>query len=137
MEHRAQLAGLICEDAALDLPAPAVALAVLKGLSHIAPHARSITLRNEDFSRDRSVVEAMNADPQIAGEAQPIATVAAIGWADDRMRQSFDAVRTPLLVIRGSEDRAAKAAGSELLCEKTASAEDAQDLRRALPRSPE
>ena len=48
------------------MPAPDFALAVLKGLSHIAPHAHVLKLKNEDFSRDPAVVEAMNDDPLIA-----------------------------------------------------------------------
>ena len=37
LEHQAGLAGLVCESFAFQLPAPDFALAVLKGLSHIAP----------------------------------------------------------------------------------------------------
>ena len=39
LEHQAELAGLICEDFAFQVYAPDFALAVLKGLSHVAPHA--------------------------------------------------------------------------------------------------
>ena len=39
LEHQTALAGLICESFAFQLPAPDIALAVLKGLGHIAPHA--------------------------------------------------------------------------------------------------
>ena len=39
LEHQAELAGLICESFAFQVPAPDFALAVLKGLSHVAPHA--------------------------------------------------------------------------------------------------
>ena len=57
LEHQAELAGLICESFALEVPAPDFALAVLKGLSHVAPHAHVLKLKNEDFSRDPTVVE--------------------------------------------------------------------------------
>ena len=52
LDHQAELAGLICESFAFQLPAPDFALAVLKGLSHLAPHAHVLHLKNEDFSRD-------------------------------------------------------------------------------------
>ena len=39
LEHQADLAGFICESFAFQVPAPDFALAVLKGLSHVAPHA--------------------------------------------------------------------------------------------------
>ena len=52
LEHQDELAGLICESFALEVPAPDFALAALKGLSHIAPHAHVFKLNNADFSRD-------------------------------------------------------------------------------------
>ena len=66
VEHRAQLAGLICESFAFEVPAPDFALAVLRGPSHLAPHAHVLRLKNEDFSCDPDVVAEMNADPLIA-----------------------------------------------------------------------
>ena len=39
VEHQADIAGLICESFAFKVPAPDFALAVFKGLAHIAPHA--------------------------------------------------------------------------------------------------
>src|SRR5262249_19672820 len=52
LEHQAKLAGLICEDFAHEIPAPDFVLAVFKGLSHLAPHAHILNLKNVDFSRD-------------------------------------------------------------------------------------
>ena len=53
--HGADLAGLICESFAFRVPAPDFALAILRGLSHLAPHAHVLKLKNEDFSRDPAV----------------------------------------------------------------------------------
>ncbi len=39
LEHPGELTGLICESFAHEIPAPDFALAVFKGLSHVAPHA--------------------------------------------------------------------------------------------------
>ena len=47
LQHQSEIAGLICEDFAFEVPAPDIALAVLKGISHIAPHAHSLALKNE------------------------------------------------------------------------------------------
>src|SRR5262249_259589 len=50
LEHQDELAGFICEDFAYQIPAPDIALAILKGVSHVAPHAHVLKLKNEDFS---------------------------------------------------------------------------------------
>lgn len=118
-----KLAGLICESFAFELPAPDFALAVIKGLSHIAPHAHVLALKNDDFSRDPKVVEAMNADPLIAHETQPTRTLAAIVRADERLRQAFGRITLPLLILHGSEDRAAKPAGSRFFHDHAGSAD--------------
>src|SRR6478609_8934938 len=83
LDHQQQLSGLICESFAFRLPAPDFALAVLKGLSHVAPHAHVLRLKNEDSSRDPRVVEAMNLDPLIAHETQPTKTLAELVRADE------------------------------------------------------
>ena len=121
LDHGEQLAGLICEDFAFEVPAPAFALAVLKGLSHFAPRARALKLNNADFSRDPAVVEAMNSDPLLDGEAEPFATAAAIVRADERLKRSFAEIKTPLLIIHGTADKAAKLSGSERFYEQAGS----------------
>jgi acylglycerol lipase len=47
---------LPCESFAHEIPAPDFALAVFKGLSHVAPHAHILHLKNEIFSRDPKAV---------------------------------------------------------------------------------
>ena len=89
LEHQAGLAGLVCESFAFQTPAPDVALAVLKGLGHVFPHAHVLRLKNEDFSRDPQAVAAMNADPLIAHETQPTQTVAELVRADERLEKAF------------------------------------------------
>jgi alpha-beta hydrolase superfamily lysophospholipase len=111
--HQSRLAGLICESFAFQTPAPDFALAALKGLSHVFPHAHVLHLKNEDFSRDASVVEAMNADPLIAHETQPTQTVAELVRADERLRAAFPDITLPVLILHGTADRAAKASGSQ------------------------
>ena len=113
LEHQTQLAGLICESFAFRLPAPDFALAVLKGLSHVAPHAHVLRLKNEDFSRDPQVVASMNADPLIAHETQPTKTLAEMVRADERLTQAFPLITLPLLILHGTADKASQAAGSQ------------------------
>ncbi len=113
LERQTELAGLICESFAHELPAPDVALAILRGLGHIAPHAHVLKLKNEDFSRDPKVVEAMNHDPLIANETQPIQTVAALVRADERLKKGFSRITLPLLILHGRSDNAAKPSGSQ------------------------
>ncbi len=86
---------------------------MFKGLSHVAPHAHILRLKNEDFSRDPVVVRAMEADPLIAHETQPTQTLAAMVRADARLTKEFPDLVLPLLILHGTGDKAAKASGSQ------------------------
>jgi alpha-beta hydrolase superfamily lysophospholipase len=44
LEHQDEIAGLLCEDFAYQVPAPDVALTFLKGVGLLTPHARVFTL---------------------------------------------------------------------------------------------
>ncbi len=113
IDQQSEIAGLISESFAYRVPAPDFALAVLKGLSHLAPHAHSVKLKNSDFSRDPQVVAAMNADPLIANESQPFQTMAALVHADERLKKDFSKITVPVLILHGTADKAAKSSGSE------------------------
>jgi alpha-beta hydrolase superfamily lysophospholipase len=121
LEHQSELAGLICESFAFQVPAPDFALAALKGLAHLAPHAHVLRLKNEDFSRDPEVVRVMNEDPLIAHETQPTQTVAEMARADDRLRQAFPQFKLPLLILHGTQDKATKPGGSQLFFDNAGS----------------
>jgi alpha-beta hydrolase superfamily lysophospholipase len=121
LEHQAELAGLICESFAFQVPAPDFALAVLKGLSHVAPHAHVLRLKNEDFSRDPKVVQSMNDDPLIANEVQPTKTVAEMVRADERLKREFPLVKLPVLILHGTHDNATRPSGSQLFYDKAGS----------------
>jgi len=114
LEHQSEIAGLICESFAFQVPAPDFALAVLKGLSHVAPHAHVLKLKNEDFSRDPKVVEFMNNDPLIAHEVQPTKTVAEMVRADERLKRDFPLMKLPVFILHGTDDKATKPSGSQL-----------------------
>ncbi|MBV9341361.1 MAG: lysophospholipase [Acidobacteria bacterium] len=113
LDHQPELAGLICESFAHELPAPDFALAVFKGLGHLAPHAHILHLPNERFSRDPKVVEAMNEDPLIAHETQPTRTMAALVRADERLKKEFPLITLPVLILHGTVDKNTKPSGSQ------------------------
>ena len=123
LDHPTELAGLICESFAFQVPAPDFALAVLKGLSHVAPHAHVLKLNNEDFSRDPQVVKAMNADPLIAHEVQPTKVVAELVRSDERLKKEIPQIKLPLLILHGTADKATKPAGSQFFFDKAGSSD--------------
>ncbi len=123
LENQARLSGLICESFAFQVPAPDFALAVLKGLSHLAPHAHVLRLKNEDFSRDPAVVQAMNDDPLIAHETQPTKTVAELARADERLKKEFPLITLPVLILHGTADKATQPKGSQLFYDQAGSAD--------------
>jgi acylglycerol lipase len=128
LDHQKELAGLICESFAYQVPAPDFALAVLKGLSHVAPHAHVLRLKNEDFSRDPKVVERMNADPLLAHESQPTQTVAAMVRADERLKKEFPKLKLPLLILHGTADKATRPSGSQAFHESASSTDKTLEL---------
>lgn len=121
LEHQAELAGLICESFAFRVAAPDFALAVVKGLSHLAPHAHVLHLKNEEFSRDPQVVAAMNSDPLIGHETQPTKTVAELVRADERLEKEFPLITLPVLILHGTHDKVTKPSGSQLFYDKAGS----------------
>lgn len=121
LDHQDDIAGFICEDFAYQVPAPAVALAILEGVSYLAPHAHVFKLKNADFSRDPAVVAALDADPLIANESQPSETIAEMVRADRLLEKSFQRITLPLLILHGTSDRVTKASGSQEFFERAGS----------------
>ena len=113
LDNQADIAGLICESFAYKVPAPDFALAVLKGLSHLAPHAHVLKLKKEDFSRDPKVTRALLDDPLLADEVQPTRTVAEMVRADERLKRDFKLFTLPLLIIHGTRDTVTRPEGSQ------------------------
>ena len=114
LDHQAEIRGLICESFAFKVPAPDFALAVIKGLSRIAPHLPVLRLKNEDFSRDPIAVRILNSDPLTANEIQPAITVAALVRANERLRREFPRITLPVFILHGTADKATMPAGSQL-----------------------
>lgn len=121
LKHQDSLAGLISESFAYQVPSPDFALAVLKGISHLAPHARVLALKNQDFSRNAEVVARMDADPLLANEVQPTRTVAEMVRADERLKQGFPKFRLPVLILHGTNDLVTRPQGSQYFFDHTGS----------------
>lgn len=121
LDHPAELAGLVCESFAFQVPVPSFAVAALRGLAHVFPHAHVLRLKNEDFSRDPAMVAALNADPLIADEVQPTQTVAEMARADARLAESFGQITLPLLILHGAEDKVTRPEGSKAFYEAAGS----------------
>ena len=121
LDHQPELAGLVCEDFAFQVPAPDFAIAALKGLSHVFPHAHVLKLKNEDFSRDPAAVKLLNQDPLIANETQPTKTVAALANADDRLKREIPKFTLPVLILHGTMDKVTKLSGSQFFYDNAGS----------------
>lgn len=113
LDHQSELAGLVCESFAFKVPAPDAALAIIKGLSYIAPRLPVLKLKNEDFSRDPIAVRALNSDPLTPNETQPAKTVAALVRANERLRREFPRITLPVLILHGTADKATMPSGSQ------------------------
>jgi alpha-beta hydrolase superfamily lysophospholipase len=119
--HQHELAGLISEDFAFELPPPEFALAIIKGLSHIVPHAHVLNIPDAAFSRDPAVVESMRTDPLIVHTPGPSQTLAAMVRADADLKQRIPDISLPLLIIHGTADTAVKPHGSQRFFDDVAS----------------
>ena len=128
LEHQAKLAGFICESYAFGVYAPDLALAALKGLSHVAPHLHVLDLKNKLFSRDPAVVSALDHDPLIPQMNYPTGTVAALIRATERIKAEFSQITLPVLIVHGSEDKVTEPAGSQLFYDQAGSTDKTLQL---------
>jgi acylglycerol lipase len=113
LDYPGELTGLISESFAHEIPAPDFALAVFKGLGHVAPHAHILRFKNEIFTRDPNAMRVMDSDPLIAHETQPTKTLAEMVRADERLKKEFPSVTLPVLILHGTADQATKPSGSK------------------------
>ena len=114
LEHQDNLAGLVCESFALEVPAPGPVLSFVKWISQYLPTLRVLKLPNKQFSRDPSVVAALNADPLIHGEKQTALTVAQMLRGNARLKRGFGDLTLPVLIMHGTADTVTLQKGSEL-----------------------
>ncbi|WP_370673783.1 lysophospholipase [Pleomorphomonas sp. PLEO] len=113
LRHQNLLSGLICESFAYRVPAPRIALSLFKLLARVIPKVPVLKLKTVDFSRDPVAVAALDSDPLITGEVQPLRTVAALVHGGDELQKGFPQISLPLLILHGTADKATLPAGSE------------------------
>jgi hypothetical protein len=77
----------------------------------------------------------MNADPLICNEVQPAQTVAALVRADERLKKEFRASRCRVLILHGTATRPPSRAAASTSTRRRLGRQDAEAVRRALPRS--
>jgi acylglycerol lipase len=123
LDYQDRIDGLICESFAFKVYAPDIALKLLEGASHVIPHVHVLQLKFEDFTRDPQWLAELNADPMIAGEVQPVATVAALARADERLEREFGRITLPVLILHGTADRATRPEGSQMFFDAAGSAD--------------
>ena len=121
LEHESELAGLICESFAFEVPSSHLVLGAIKALSRVAPNLPVYRLKNEVFSRDPEAVERLKNDPLTAGEREPASTVAAFTRADERLELEFKRIHLPVLIMHGTDDRVTVPAGSQFFYEHVGS----------------
>ena len=121
--RQSEIAGLICESFALEVPAPAAVLATVKVLARIVPRLPVLKLPKIGFSRDQEVVDSMIRDPLIATEVEPAITVAAMLRANERLKREFPSIRIPVLILHGTADTVTLPAGSKFFHETAGSAD--------------
>lgn len=121
IRYQYKLQGLISESFAFQIPAPDFALAFIKWMSRIIPHAQLVKLKNEDFSRDKFMVGTMNKDPLLANEKQPAKTMQQLLLAAEYLKKEMAEIKLPLLVLHGTSDKATKPGGSKYFVEHASS----------------
>lgn len=123
LDHQEELAGLICESFAFQVPAPDILLSIVRVIARFLPGLPVLKLKMKDFSRDSHAVAALNADPLTKGETQPANTVAALLRAGDRMTIEFPQITLPVLILHGTADKATKYQGSQLFFDNAGSSD--------------
>jgi len=114
LDRDAKVAGVILSAPALRPPAnvSAAAVAITKFLGIVAPRAAVFRLPNADFSRDPSVVQAMEVDPLISQAPAPARTAAELLRTMAWIRSREGGFSAPVLAMHGSADKLTHPEGS-------------------------
>jgi alpha-beta hydrolase superfamily lysophospholipase len=121
--HQNEVAGLICESFAFDVGLPHLIQLAFQGASHLVPHLPLYSLKNEIFSRDPAVVAAMNNDPLIEHEKQPVETASEVLKAAARLGENMPNFKVPVFIIHGTDDKATRPEGSQYFYDNVGSAD--------------
>lgn len=121
LAHQRRLRALVLSGplAALDAPAPALALA--RGLARIAPKLGVTSLDARLVSRDPAVVTAYREDPLVHHGRIPARTVAEMARAVEGFPDVVGRVTVPTLIVYGTADGLCPTSGAIMLAERIGS----------------
>jgi alpha-beta hydrolase superfamily lysophospholipase len=121
LAHQRRLRALVLSGplAALDAPAPALALA--RGLARIAPRLGVTSLDARLVSRDPAVVAAYREDPLVHHGPIPAQTVAQMARTVERLPDVVGRVTLPTLIVYGTADGLCPPSGAVMLAERIGS----------------
>jgi acylglycerol lipase len=116
VQHGDEVAGLAVSGPAVATDAvPAALKALTAVLSAVAPLLPGFKIEDEAISRDPEVVRAYQQDPLNHDGKLPARTLAEIMRSMDAMAERVEGLRTPLLLLHGSEDRLCPPEGSRMV----------------------
>jgi acylglycerol lipase len=121
--RRPALRGLILSGPAVAEPGRGAKLAAraVGVVAKAAPGLPAIKLRASSVSRDPAVVKAYEDDPLVHHGGIPAATLAAFPRAISRLHTDAANITMPLLIVHGTADELAPAAGAQALFDHVAS----------------
>lgn len=123
LEKKPAIQGLILSGPALKAGSDVSGflIGVTKFLSGLFPSLAVMDLPNENFSRDKAVVEDMGKDPLVYQGKGPARTAAELLRAFDRIEEKMPQLTLPFLVMHGTADKLTNPEGSKLLVERAKS----------------
>jgi alpha-beta hydrolase superfamily lysophospholipase len=118
LAHQRRLRALVLSGplAALDAPAPALALA--RGLARFAPKLGVTSLDPRLVSRDPAVVAAYREDPLVHHGRIPAQTIAEMARTVERFPDVVGRVTVPTLIVYGTSDGLCPPSGAIMLAER-------------------
>ena len=114
--HGSDIAGLAVSGPAVATKAiPTAVKAATTVLSVVAPRLPVLKIEADAISRDPDVVRAYQRDPLNYNDRLPARTLAEIMRCMDSLPRRVGGLRTPLLLLHGSDDRLCPAEGSRMV----------------------
>jgi acylglycerol lipase len=113
LAHQDKLAGLVLSGSAIDVSAvPAAQFWIAKLLSEVVPGLGLVHVDSSEVSRDPAVVRAYDTDPLVHRGKLPARMLAEVLSSARGLPARVAHLRLPLLILHGTDDRLAAAAGA-------------------------
>jgi alpha-beta hydrolase superfamily lysophospholipase len=113
--------GLVLSAAALKIDANGLLRGSVHLFSTIAPSLAVFELKDEDFSRDKAVVDSMKHDPLIYDGSGPARTAGEVLNAIGEIRERSQELKVPVLAMHGTLDKVTPPSGDDDLVAKASS----------------